>query len=201
MRVATEDHPVMLAEPSDNTREAREKAVQLMFEKYKVPGEAGAGKGELLGLRLRRLPCSPRCRQTCEGVAAGPKGGRRAPSFGPTLSHSSPPAPSPAPPALFMTRNAVLSTFSTGRQTALVVDAGHESTVGEREGPWGRRGWGRGRAGLRGQVDLFLFVLSPSLLVSRCSCFRVSLLRAWVSFFTVGFSVFLGGQGVLGALR
>ena len=39
MRLATEEHPVMLAEPSHNTKEAREKAVQLMFEKYNVPGE------------------------------------------------------------------------------------------------------------------------------------------------------------------
>lgn len=38
MRLATEDHPVMLAEPSHNSRAAREKMVELMFEKYNVPG-------------------------------------------------------------------------------------------------------------------------------------------------------------------
>ncbi|GAB4819418.1 hypothetical protein N2152v2_006464 [Parachlorella kessleri] len=38
MRLRTQEHPVMLAEPSYNSREAREKMVQLMFEKYDVPG-------------------------------------------------------------------------------------------------------------------------------------------------------------------
>jgi actin-related protein len=30
---------MMLAEPSHNTREAREKMVELMFEKYNTPGQ------------------------------------------------------------------------------------------------------------------------------------------------------------------
>ncbi|KAL3131212.1 NuA4 histone acetyltransferase subunit [Trebouxia sp. C0009 RCD-2024] len=34
-------------------------------------------------------------------------------------------------PAIFLAKNAVLSSFATGRQTSLVVDAGHEGTVGE----------------------------------------------------------------------
>ncbi len=34
-------------------------------------------------------------------------------------------------PAIFLAKNAVLSSFATGRQTSLVVDAGHEATVGE----------------------------------------------------------------------
>lgn len=34
-------------------------------------------------------------------------------------------------PAVFLAKNAVLSSFATGRQTSLVVDAGHEGTVGE----------------------------------------------------------------------
>jgi actin-related protein len=34
-------------------------------------------------------------------------------------------------PALFMARNAALSSFATARQTALVVDAGHRSTTGK----------------------------------------------------------------------
>jgi actin-related protein len=38
MRLATEDHPVMLAEPTHNTKENREKMVEIMFEKYNVPG-------------------------------------------------------------------------------------------------------------------------------------------------------------------
>jgi len=33
-------------------------------------------------------------------------------------------------PAVFIAKNAVLSSFALGRQTSLVVDAGHESTVG-----------------------------------------------------------------------
>ena len=60
----------MLAEPSFNSREARERTVELLFEKF-------------------------------------------------------------APPALFMAKNAVLSSFATGRQSSLVVDCGHEGTVGE----------------------------------------------------------------------
>lgn len=61
---------MMLAEPTFNTKELREKAVQLLFEKH-------------------------------------------------------------ATPAAFIAKNAVLSSFATGRQTSLVVDAGHEATVGE----------------------------------------------------------------------
>ena len=34
-------------------------------------------------------------------------------------------------PAVFLAKSAVLSSFATGRQTSLVVDAGHEGTVGE----------------------------------------------------------------------
>lgn len=34
-------------------------------------------------------------------------------------------------PAIFLAKNAVLSSFATGRQTSLVVDAGNEGTVGE----------------------------------------------------------------------
>ncbi|KDD76648.1 actin [Helicosporidium sp. ATCC 50920] len=33
-------------------------------------------------------------------------------------------------PAIFLSKNAVLSAFSMGRQTALIVDAGHKSTSG-----------------------------------------------------------------------
>jgi hypothetical protein len=69
MRLNTEEHPVMLAEPSHNTSTVREKMVELMFETYNVP-------------------------------------------------------------AVFLAKNAVLSSFAMGRQTSLVVDMGHESTVG-----------------------------------------------------------------------
>ena len=69
MRLNTEEHPVMLAEPSHNTNSVREKMVELMFETYNVP-------------------------------------------------------------AVFLAKNAVLSSFAMGRQTSLVVDMGHESTVG-----------------------------------------------------------------------
>ena len=60
----------MLAEPTFNTRELREKTVELAFEKL-------------------------------------------------------------SPPALFLARNAVLTSFAMGRQSSLVVDAGHEGTTGE----------------------------------------------------------------------
>ncbi len=35
-----------------------------------------------------------------------------------------------AAPALFLAKNAALSSYATGRQTSLVVDMGHEGTVG-----------------------------------------------------------------------
>ena len=34
-------------------------------------------------------------------------------------------------PALFLAKNAVLSSFASGRQTSLVIDMGYESSVGE----------------------------------------------------------------------
>ena len=34
-------------------------------------------------------------------------------------------------PALFLAKNAVLSAFATAKQTALVVDAGHDGTTGQ----------------------------------------------------------------------
>ena len=34
------------------------------------------------------------------------------------------------PPAVFMAKNAVLSSFATGRQTSVIVDIGHEGTTG-----------------------------------------------------------------------
>ena len=34
-------------------------------------------------------------------------------------------------PALFLAKNAVLSAFATAKQTALVVDSGHNGTTGE----------------------------------------------------------------------
>ena len=52
------------------------------------------------------------------------------------------------PPALFLARDAVLSSFATGRATAMVVDAGHDSTTGEFFGfgfGFGWRGRERGR--------------------------------------------------------
>ncbi|XP_031394812.1 actin-related protein 4A-like isoform X2 [Punica granatum] len=55
------EHPMLLAEPSSNTQQQRERAVELMFEKYKIP-------------------------------------------------------------ALFLAKNAVLTSFASGRATSLVVD-------------------------------------------------------------------------------
>ena len=49
-----------------------------------------------------------------------------------------------------MAKNAVLSSFATGRQTSLVVDAGHERTVGEWGLGGGGGGTGLGRAGFEG---------------------------------------------------
>lgn len=67
LRANTSEHPVLLAEPSFNTREAREKSAEIFFEKYNVP-------------------------------------------------------------ALFICKNAVLSAYSCGRPTALVVDSGAATT-------------------------------------------------------------------------
>uniref|UniRef100_A0A0D9X463 Actin-related protein 4 n=1 Tax=Leersia perrieri TaxID=77586 RepID=A0A0D9X463_9ORYZ len=63
-----EEHPMLIAEPSTNTGQQREKAAELMFEKYKVP-------------------------------------------------------------ALFLAKNAVLTSFASGRATSLVVDSGGGSSV------------------------------------------------------------------------
>ncbi|KAK4267975.1 hypothetical protein QN277_024686 [Acacia crassicarpa] len=62
------EHPMLLAEPSSNTQQQRERTAELMFEKYKVP-------------------------------------------------------------ALFLAKNAVLTSFASGRATALVVDGGGGSTT------------------------------------------------------------------------
>lgn len=62
------EHPMLLAEPSTNTQQHREKTVELMFEKYRIP-------------------------------------------------------------ALFLAKNAVLTSFATGRATSLVVDCGGGSTT------------------------------------------------------------------------
>jgi len=37
MRINPEGHPIMMAEPTHNSKAAREKAVELLFEKYKAP--------------------------------------------------------------------------------------------------------------------------------------------------------------------
>ncbi|KAJ6798404.1 actin-related protein 4 isoform X2 [Iris pallida] len=62
------EHPMLLAEPSSNTPQQRERAAELMFEKYMVP-------------------------------------------------------------ALFLAKNAVLTSFASGRATSLVVDSGGGSTT------------------------------------------------------------------------
>ena len=67
LRIQPEEHPMLLAEPSFNSDACREKMLELMFEKYKVP-------------------------------------------------------------AVFISKNAVLSAFSCGRSTAVVVDSGGGST-------------------------------------------------------------------------
>ncbi|XP_078442343.1 actin-related protein 4 [Wolffia australiana] len=62
------EHPMLLAEPSSNSAQQRERTAELMFEKYKVP-------------------------------------------------------------ALFLAKNAVLTSFASGRATSLVVDSGGGSTT------------------------------------------------------------------------
>lgn len=66
--VDPKEHPMLLAEPSFNSQQQRERTAELMFEKYKVP-------------------------------------------------------------ALFMAKNAVLTSFASGRATSLVVDSGGGSTT------------------------------------------------------------------------
>ncbi|CAN1241763.1 Actin-related protein 4, partial [Linum perenne] len=66
--VDPKEHPMLLAEPSSNSQQQRERTVELMFEKYNVP-------------------------------------------------------------ALFLAKNAVLTSFASGRATALVVDSGGGSTT------------------------------------------------------------------------
>lgn len=66
--VDPKEHPMLLAEPSSNMQQQREKTVELMFEKYNVP-------------------------------------------------------------ALFLAKNAVLTSFASGRATSLVVDSGGGSTT------------------------------------------------------------------------
>lgn len=66
--VDPKEHPMLLAEPSSNTQQQREKVAEIMFEKYQVP-------------------------------------------------------------ALFLAKNAVLTSFASGRATALVVDSGGGSTT------------------------------------------------------------------------
>lgn len=46
MRLTTEEHPMLLTEPTHNSAAAREKMVELMFEKYNVPGEKERKKDE-----------------------------------------------------------------------------------------------------------------------------------------------------------
>ncbi|KAK9800233.1 hypothetical protein WJX73_002417 [Symbiochloris irregularis] len=68
LNVNPAEHPILMAEPSFATDKARERMVELLFEKH-------------------------------------------------------------SPPALFLGKNAMLTSFAVGRQTSLVVDAGHEATV------------------------------------------------------------------------
>lgn len=110
MREETAQHPLMLGEPSHNSREAREQLVELLFEKFDAPGESGAG--------TRPLDAWQRERRLLVAAAAVPF----------TVTRSSNATP---PAAVFLAKNAVLSSFASGRQTSLVVDAGHEATVGE----------------------------------------------------------------------
>lgn len=63
LRLETCEHPLMVAEPTHNTRAAREKMVELLFEKF-------------------------------------------------------------SPPALFLAKNSVLSSFAVGRPSSLVIDCG-----------------------------------------------------------------------------
>ncbi len=68
LRIESVEHPLMVAEPTHNKREQREKMVQLLFEKFQ-------------------------------------------------------------PPALFLAKNSVLSSFAVGRPTSLVIDCGASGTL------------------------------------------------------------------------
>ena len=63
MRLQTEDHPVMLAEPTHNSREARERLVQTMFEKYNAPGGCAASALCMLWHAARCVCCVCCCSQ------------------------------------------------------------------------------------------------------------------------------------------
>jgi actin-like protein 6A len=106
MRLNAEDHPMMLTEPSFNTNNAREKMVELMFEKYKVPGMG--------------LPC---CGHLEERVYCSLVFLNQSALWRLLLVHLH--------SAVFLAKNAVLSSFAMARQTSLVVDIGHENTVGK----------------------------------------------------------------------
>ena len=133
----------MLAESNVNTKAAREKAVELLFEKYNVPGAERARRGGGGGGGVHGGVCA----WMCDGRGVG-RGGARA-----SASTAGLPAerrrPHPARfAAVFMAKSAVLSSFASGRQTSLVVDAGHDGTVGERcvcGVAGGRTGGGRAR--------------------------------------------------------
>lgn len=51
MRLKPEEHPIMLSEPSMNEKAVREKMVELLFEKYNVPGM----HLDFLGIHARKL--------------------------------------------------------------------------------------------------------------------------------------------------
>jgi actin-like protein 6A len=68
LRITSMEHPLLVAEPTANSKAAREKMVELIFERY-------------------------------------------------------------APPALFLAKNSVLSSFAVGRATSLVIDCGAAATV------------------------------------------------------------------------
>jgi len=73
------------------------------------------------------------------------------------------------PPAVFMAKNAVLSSFATGRQTSVVVDIGHEGTTGA----------------ARHTVRRHLLTAAPCLLAA----FADSALHAWLTRCPVWMSV------------
>ena len=108
LRVQSEgmEHPLMIAEPAFNTKALREKLVQHIFDKYSPPA---------LFLAKARPRGPPRPRFHAYAAGGGLLRGR---GLGPP--------PPPPPPR----RQApVLSSFSAGRPTSLVIDIGHAGTV------------------------------------------------------------------------
>ncbi len=138
LRANPAEYAVLLAEPNHLPKASRERAVELLFEKFKVPAVFLAKNAVRLPARCgsaRALPgpcvpgpCVRAVRAMLRSVATGhvATGGAVVTRVG----------------AWGVSRLQALSAFATARHTALVVDAGYRGTSGEKRLPAG--GWGVG---------------------------------------------------------